>query len=245
MPVRDKDLKLNTLHSWLASPNRLRLWNQLTACFPLGDVERLMHYGEPVLRVRRSSFVPLIHLLRDQSCFQFKTLVDMTAVDYPSRSPRFEVVYQRLSVRFQTRCRVKVRVDETTLVPTISHLFASAGWTERECFDMFGIGFDGHPDLRRILTDYGFEGHPRRKDFPLTGFTEVRYDEATKRVVCEPLERSQDFRAFDFRSAWKPMLDAQVVVALDALPSTSTSSSATSPSTTSPSATPSSTTPKA
>jgi len=144
-----------------------------------------------------------MRVLRDQTNFQFKVLVDMTAVDYPTRDPRFDVVYHRLSLRYQTRCRVKVLADEIRLVPSITSLFKSAVWPERECFDMFGVGFEGHPDLRRILTDYGFEGHPLRKDFPLTGYTEVRYDEAAKRVVSEPVERSQEYRAFDFRSAWQ------------------------------------------
>lgn len=188
-------------------------WLLVPKWFAPGDMTVTIESGDITLRVKQSCFLALVRILRDQSMFQFKTLVDMTAVDYPSRnpSPRFDVVYHRLSVRYQTRCCIIIQTDERTDVPSLTSLFLSAGWTERECFDMFGIGFEGHPDLRRILTDYGFEGHPRRKDFPLTGFTEVRYDEAAKRVVCEPLERSQDYRAFDFRSAWKQLPDASIV----------------------------------
>jgi NADH-quinone oxidoreductase subunit C len=185
-------------------------WTSLMSWFAPGQLTVTLLHDEVTLHVNLSSFLSLVRILRDQSRYQFKTLVDMTAVDYPARdpAPRFDVVYHRLSVRYQTRCRVQLQVDERTRVPSLTSLYASAGWSERECFDMFGIGFEGHPDLRRLLTDYGFEGHPRRKDFPLTGFTEVRYDEVAKRVVCEPLQRSQDYRAFDFRTAWKPLPDS-------------------------------------
>lgn len=199
---------------------RSKTWVGLVNALPLGwgSVTRRIEHGEVTLVTSREGLLPLMRVLRDQSCFQFKVLVDMTAVDYPTRDPRFDVVYHRLSVRFQTRCRVKVRTDERSLVPTVSSLFHSALWMERECYDMFGIGFEGHPDLRRLLTDYGFEGHPMRKDFPLTGYTEVRYDEAAKRVVTEPVERSQEYRAFDFRSSWKPMLDTNIVKGMKSLP---------------------------
>lgn len=190
-------------------------WLEVPKWFAPGELTITIENGDVTLRVKLSSFYSLVRILRDQSMFQFKTLVDMTAIDYPSREPRFDVVYHRLSVRYQTRCCIVLQADERTDVPSLTPLYQSAGWTERECFDMFGIGFEGHPDLRRILTDYGFEGHPRRKDFPLTGFTEVRYDEAAKRVVCEPLERSQDYRAFDFRSAWKSLPDTVIVKGTD------------------------------
>jgi NADH:ubiquinone oxidoreductase subunit C len=143
-------------------------------------------------------------VLRDHSRRQYKTRVDRTAVDYPARTPRFDVVYHRLSVRFRSRRQVTVRVDERTPLPTATGRFKSANWREREVWDRFGVGFDGHPDLRRLLTDYGFEGHPMRKDYPLTGYTEVRYDEERKRVVSEPVERSQEFRAVDRTlGSWK------------------------------------------
>lgn len=187
-------------------------WTSLVNCFEPGQLTVSVHnHGEVTRRVSKDSFRDLMQILRDQSHFQFKVLTDMTAVDYPSRDPRFDVVYHRLSVHYQTRCRVKRMVDERSRVPSVTSIFQSANWAERECFDMFGICFDGHPDLRRLLTDYGFEGHPRRKDFPLTGFTEVRYDEASKRVVSEPVERSQDYRPFDFRMPWKAVPDTPVV----------------------------------
>ena len=140
---------------------------------------------------------------RDHTGLQYKVLTDLTAVDYPERGQRFEVVYNRLSVRYGTRLLVKVRVDELQTVPTRTGRYKSANWMERERWDMFGVGVEGHPDLRRILTDYGFEGHPMRKDFPLTGYTEVRYDEAAKRVVSEPVELTQEFRAFEYGNPWK------------------------------------------
>lgn len=205
------------MSSSTSQPTTSRLnqgWISLVSWFKPGDITVTIQNDEVTIRSTVSVFPTLVRILRDQSMYQFKTLVDMTAVDYPSRDLRFDVVYQRLSVRYQTRCRIKLQVEERAIVPSLSSIYSSASWVERECFDMFGIGFDGHPDLRRILTDYGFEGHPRRKDFPLTGFTEVRYDEAAKRVVCEPLELSQEFRAFDFRSAWKSLPDANPVTGI-------------------------------
>jgi NADH-quinone oxidoreductase subunit C len=141
------------------------------------------------------------------SAFDFKVLVDMTAVDYPTRQPRFDVVYQLLSVRYGVRCMVKVPIRDGESLPTVTGRYSSAGWAERECYDMFGVAFEGHPDLRRLLTDYGFEGHPLRKEFPLTGFTEVRYDEAAKRVVSEPVERSQDIRSQETVLSWQTLPD--------------------------------------
>jgi NADH/F420H2 dehydrogenase subunit C len=134
---------------------------------------------------------------------QFKVLIDLTAVDYPSRALRFEIVYNLLSVSYNARIRIKTCVDEITPVTSITELYSSAGWWEREVWDMFGIFFSNHPDLRRILTDYGFQGHPLRKDFPLTGFVEVRYDDSEKRVINEPVEITQEFRYFDFSSPWE------------------------------------------
>jgi len=138
----------------------------------------------------------------DRTC-RFSTLVDITAVDHPERPTRFDVVYHFLSMYQNARIRVKVAVREEEMVPSITEVHPSANWFEREVFDMFGILFSGHPDLRRILTDYGFRGHPLRKDFPTTGYTEVRYDEALKRVVYEPVKLVQDYRQFDFMSPWE------------------------------------------
>ncbi|MYG42006.1 MAG: NADH-quinone oxidoreductase subunit C [Rhodobacteraceae bacterium] len=147
----------------------------------------------------------LVGFLKKNSECQFTTLVDITAVDYPGREKRFDVVYHLLSMNLNQRVRVKVYLAEDEMVPTLVSLFPSANWFEREVFDMYGIPFAGHPDLRRILTDYGFKGHPLRKDFPLTGFNEVRYDEVQKKVVYEPVELVQEFRDFDFESPWEGM----------------------------------------
>ena len=161
---------------------------------------------ELALSVRRDSIVKVLTYLRDDQNCQFKQLMDITAVDYPEREERFEVVYNLLSLRQNQRIRVKLPAGETTPVPSAFGVFSSALWFEREVWDMYGIVFTEHPDLRRILTDYGFEGHPLRKDFPLTGYVEVRYDEEQKRVVYEPVKLTQEFRHFDFVSPWEGML---------------------------------------
>ena len=161
--------------------------------------------GELVIVVHRGSIVKVLTFLRDDANCQFRLLVDVCGVDYPQRESRFEVVYNLLSVTQNQRIRVKVHTDETTPVPSVTGVFSTAGWFEREAWDMYGIFFSDHPDLRRILTDYGFEGHPMRKDFPLTGYVEVRYDEEQKRVVYEPVKLSQAFRSFDFLSPWEGM----------------------------------------
>jgi len=159
--------------------------------------------GELTVDVAQPNIVGLVDFLRsDQTC-RFSTLVDITAVDYPERSKRFEVVYHFLSMYQNHRIRLKVAAREEDLVPSITGIHPSANWFEREVFDMFGILFSGHPDLRRILTDYGFRGHPLRKDFPTTGYTEVRYDETLKRVVYEPVKLVQEYRQFDFMSPWE------------------------------------------
>lgn len=147
--------------------------------------------------------IPFFSFLKNHINTQFKILIDVTAVDYPSRAFRFEIVYNLLSVSYNTRIRIKTCIDETTPVASVTELYSSAGWWEREVWDMFGIFFSNHPDLRRILTDYGFQGHPLRKDFPLTGFVEVRYDDSEKRVINEPVEITQEFRYFDFSSPWE------------------------------------------
>jgi len=153
--------------------------------------------------VEVDQLVTRMMVCRDHTGLQYKIRTDLTAVDYPERAQRFEVVYNRLSVRYGRRLLVKVRVDELQTVPSRTGRYKSANWMERERWDRFGVGVEGHPDLRRILTDYGFEGHPRRKDFPLTGYTEVRYDEGAKRVVSEPVELSQEFRAFEYGNPWQ------------------------------------------
>jgi NADH-quinone oxidoreductase subunit C len=159
--------------------------------------------GELMVTTSRDGVMRLMKLLRDDANCLFKVLVDVTAADYPERAERFEVVYNLLSLSHNQRIRVKVATDENEPVPSMTQLFNSAGWFEREVWDMYGIFFTDHPDLRRMLTDYGFEGHPLRKDFPLTGYVEVRYDDEQKRVVYEPVKLTQDFRSFDFMSPWE------------------------------------------
>ncbi len=158
---------------------------------------------ELTIQVALSSLVSFVDFLKSDGACKFSTLVDITAVDYPARAPRFDVVYHFLSMYQNQRIRLKTGVREDDMVPSITGTHPSANWFEREVFDMFGILFSGHPDLRRILTDYGFRGHPLRKDFPTTGYTEVRYDEAEKRVVYEPVSLVQEYRQFDFMSPWE------------------------------------------
>ena len=163
-------------------------------------------YDQLSLRIQRDSLVKVLTFLRDDHNCHFKQLVDITAVDFPDQAERFEVVYNLLSLKLNQRVRVKLTTDERTPVASVSRVFSAAIWLERETWDMFGIFFSNHPDLRRILTDYGFEGHPLRKDFPLTGFKEVRYSEEEKRVIYEPVRLTQEFRRFDFLSPWEGML---------------------------------------
>jgi NADH-quinone oxidoreductase subunit C len=164
-------------------------------------------YGELTLEVERHAIVKTLCLLRDDPNCRFEVLIDICGVDYPERAKRFEVVYHLLSMHLNRRVRVKLETDEETPVPSVCSVYPAADWFEREAFDMFGILFDGHPDLRRILTDYGFTGYPLRKDFPLTGYVEVRYDEEQKRVVYEPVQLKQEYRDFDFESPWEGMLN--------------------------------------
>jgi NADH-quinone oxidoreductase subunit C len=159
--------------------------------------------GELTLRVQANAIARVLTYLRDEPNCQFKLLLDVCGVDYPEREQRFEVVYHLLSPRQNQRIRVKVGTDEITPVPSVTGVFSSAMWYEREAWDMFGIYFSDHPDLRRLLTDYGFEGHPLRKDFPQTGYVEVRYDDEQKRVVYEPVRLREDWRSFDFLSPWE------------------------------------------
>lgn len=157
---------------------------------------------EATLVVHAEYVFPLLCFLKNHSNTRFRVLVDVCGVDYPSRQQRFEVVYNLLSIQYNSRIRVQTSVDEITPMNSVVSIFPSAGWWEREVWDMFGVYFTNHPDLRRILTDYGFEGHPLRKDFPLSGYLEVRYDDSEKRVVSEPLELAQEFRYFDFTNPW-------------------------------------------
>ena len=163
-------------------------------------------YGELMLRAEPAALIKLLTFLRDDQNCQFKQLIDVTAVDFPEREARFEVVYNLLSLRHNQRIRVKLATDENTPVESVTPVFSAANWFEREAWDMYGVFFAEHPDLRRLLTDYGFEGHPLRKDFPLTGYVEVRYDEEQKRVIYEPVKLVQEFRNFDFESPWEGML---------------------------------------
>jgi NADH-quinone oxidoreductase subunit C len=160
-------------------------------------------FHELTVTANAGDIVAVMRFLRDDPRCQFVNLIDITALDWPSREQRFDVVYHLLSPKQNVRVRVKVATDETTPVPSIIEVFPGADWFERETYDLYGVVFNGHPDMRRILTDYGFEGHPLRKDFPLTGFVEVRYDDELKRVVYEPVRLAQEFRNFDFLSPWE------------------------------------------
>ena len=171
----------------------------------LGDelVDARVTLGELMIGVQRRSVVRALTFLRDDSNCQFKCLMDICGVDYPERDERFEVVYNLLSLKHNQRVRIKLSCGEDTPVPSATDVFSSAGWWEREAWDLYGIYFSDHPDLRRILTDYGFEGHPLRKDFPLTGHVELRYDNEQRRVVYEPVALAQEYRSFDFLSPWE------------------------------------------
>ena len=170
----------------------------------LGSVE--VKLGELMVTCAPDQLLKVVKFLRNDSNCRFEMLVDICGVDYPDREKRFDAVYNLLSLKHNYRIRVKVAVSEDESVPSLVDLYPSAGWFEREAYDLYGIFFEGNPDLRRILTDYGFEGHPFRKDFPLTGYVEVRYDVDQKRVIYEPVKLQQEFRSFDFESPWEGML---------------------------------------
>lgn len=170
-----------------------------------GVTKVTIEYGEVVARAERDGLVSLMTTLRDDPRFAFEQCMDICGVDWPDRPERFEVVYNLLSVSLNQRLRVIVSTGELLPVPSVHGVWPVATWWERECWDLYGVVFSGQPDLRRILTDYGFEGHPFRKDFPLTGYVEVRYDEDRKQVVYEPVKLTQDFRNFDFLSPWEAM----------------------------------------
>jgi NADH-quinone oxidoreductase subunit C len=179
------------------------LGDYITGQLPKDVASFDLSLGELCLNARAEDIVRVLTLLRDDVNCRFKQLVDVCGVDYPEREPRFDVVYNLLSLTNNNRIRVKVQTDEDTPVPTVTGVYSAANWWEREAWDMYGIYFSDHPDLRRILTDYGFEGHPLRKDFPLTGYKEIRYDDEKKRVVYEPVKLTQEFRSFDFLSPWE------------------------------------------
>jgi NADH-quinone oxidoreductase subunit C len=160
-------------------------------------------FDQLTVTVKIEKIVDVMKYLRDEPSLRFVNITDITAVDYPNREKRFDVVYHLLSPTLNTRIRVRAEADETTQVPSIIDVFPGADWFERETYDLYGVIFTGHPDMRRLLTDYGFEGHPLRKDFPLTGFVEVRYDDQEKRVLYEPVRLNQEFRKFDFLSPWE------------------------------------------
>jgi NADH-quinone oxidoreductase subunit C len=181
------------------------LGDHVAAAFPQDVTGTAIAHGELMVAVKRDAVARLLAFLRDDPKCLFKVLVDICGVDYPERPERFDVVYNLLSVKLDQRIRIKAMADETSPVPSVTGLFSAAGWYEREAWDLYGIYFADHPDLRRILTDYGFEGHPLRKDFPLTGYVELRYDEEQKRVVYEPVKLKQEFRSFDFTSPWEGM----------------------------------------
>ena len=187
------DARLNELGAYLAD----RLGGAVTG--------RQVVLGELTIEVGRAAIPEIIAFLRDDSLCRFGCLIDICGVDYPEREERFDVVYHLLSPWLNHRIRVRTKTDEASPVPSIVSLFPAANWFEREAYDLYGILFEGHPDLRRLLTDYGFQGHPLRKDFPLTGFVELRYDDELKRVVYEPVKLMQEYRSFDFLSPWEGM----------------------------------------
>jgi NADH-quinone oxidoreductase subunit C len=181
------------------------LAEHLAAAMPGVVQDYVIRHGELCVCIPRESILAVLTFLRDDPQCRFSVLCDICGVDYPDRPMRFEVVYNLLSMSRNWRIRVKLETDEEQAVPSAVGVFSAAGWWEREAWDLFGIYFSDHPDLRRILTDYGFDGHPLRKDFPLTGYVELRYDEDQKRVVYEPVKLKQEFRSFDFLSPWEGM----------------------------------------
>jgi len=180
-----------------------RLGETIAGALPGAITGHSIAYGELTIAANAADIVKVVTFLRDDERCRFINITDVTAVDWPSREKRFDVVYHFLSPTRNVRVRVKVETDEATPVPSIIDVFPGANWYERETYDLYGVLFTGHPDLRRILTDYGFQGHPLRKDFPLTGFVEVRWDDEQKRVVYDKVRLAQEFRNFDFLSPWE------------------------------------------
>jgi NADH-quinone oxidoreductase subunit C len=180
-----------------------KLGEAIAGALPGSVTSHVMANGELTINVLARDIVKIATFLRDDERCQFLSLLDVTAIDWPGRERRFDVVYHLLSPKQNLRIRVKLEIDEKTPVASIIDVFPGANWFERETYDLYGVVFTGHPDMRRLLTDYGFEGHPLRKDFPLTGFVEVRYDDEQKRVVYEKVSLTQEFRNFDFLSPWE------------------------------------------
>jgi NADH-quinone oxidoreductase subunit C len=180
-----------------------RLGETIAGALPGAVTGHAVTHGELTLTANAADIVKIATFLRDDERCRFVCIIDVTAVDWPSREKRFDVVYHFLSPTKNARVRVKVETDEATPVPSLIDVFPGANWMERETYDLYGVLFSGHPDMRRILTDYGFQGHPLRKDFPLTGFVEVRWDDEQKRVVYDPVKLAQEFRNFDFLSPWE------------------------------------------
>ncbi len=176
---------------------------KITAAQPGAIIETNLAYGELTLTIARDRWLDVVKTLRDGPDFLFVNFIDVTAADYPEREQRFDVVAHLLSPKHNLRVRLKTLTDEETPVASLTALYPAADWYERETYDLFGVTFSGHPDLRRIMTDYGFDGHPLRKDFPMTGFVEVRYDDEQKRVVYDPVRLVQEYRQFDFLSPWE------------------------------------------
>ncbi len=177
--------------------------DKAVATFPGAVLSVREAFGELTLTAEAARIVDVLTFLRDDAACRFVCFTDLSGADYPEREQRFDIVYQLLSPKLDRRIRVKIATDEATPVPSAISVFPAANWYEREVYDLFGVLFEGHPDLRRILTDYGFDGHPLRKDFPMTGFVEVRYDDEEKRVRYEPVRLDQEFRQFDFLSPWE------------------------------------------
>jgi len=175
----------------------------IVEALPGAALSHQVAFGDLSVTVDLARIVDIVRVLRDDARFRFVNITDITAVDYPGRAARFDVVYHFMSPTLNARLRLRGEAGETTQVPSIISVFAGADWFERETYDLYGVFFTGHPDMRRLLTDYGFDGHPLRKDFPLTGFVEVRYDDQEKRVVYEPVRLNQEFRKFDFMSPWE------------------------------------------
>ncbi len=175
----------------------------LVAALPGAVTSAKVAYGELTLEAEAAAIIGVLTHLRDDASCLFRNIIDICGVDYPGRQKRFDVVYHLMSPKFNRRIRIKIQTDETTPVASATDVFPGALWFERETYDLYGVLFTGHPDLRRLLTDYGFDGHPLRKDFPTSGFVEVRYDDEVKRVVYEPARLAQEFRQFDFLSPWE------------------------------------------
>jgi NADH-quinone oxidoreductase subunit C len=187
----------------MTSDELKKIGDEIVAALPGAAKGAEVAHGDLMLEAEAGRIVEVLTFLRDDPRYLLVCFTDLTGADYPAREKRFDVIYALLSPKKNFRIRVKVQTDEDTPVPSVVSVYPAANWCEREVYDLFGVLFDGHPDLRRILTDYGFDGHPLRKDFPMTGFVEVRYDDAEKRVLYEPVRLNQEFRQFDFLSPWE------------------------------------------